>query len=295
MQPQNSTNIANDEDFGTVTKAPQQRSNRPPVRSRPLDGSVLREYWFYRELFFFFVWRDIKVRYKQTMLGAYWAVLQPFLTMVVFTLLFGRLAGLSTDGMPQPIFYYAGLLPWTYFSTSFSKSSTSLTSNVALITKIYFPRALIPASAVLTGLVDFGIASILLFILMPAYGVPFHPSILLWPLLQLPLVILALGLGLLLSALNVNYRDVKHTVPFMVQIGLFLSAVVLPVSQVPERFRPLTLFNPVIGVIEASRAVVAGRPVDWTAYGASYAISFAVLIIGYLYFRKAERVFADTI
>jgi len=256
---------------------------------------VVREYWFYRELFFFFVWRDIKVRYKQTLLGAYWAVLQPFLTMIVFTVLFGKVAGLSTDGMPRPIFYYSGLLPWTYFATSFNKASISLTGNVALITKVYFPRALIPISAVLTGILDFAIASVLLFIMMPFFGMSFSASLWLWPFLQIPLVILALGLGLFLSALNVNYRDVKHMVPFMVQIGLFVSAVVLPVSRIPARFRDYTMLNPVIPVVEACRAVVAGRPVDWLSFGVSLALSLVILVFGYLYFRKAERGFADTI
>jgi len=296
LQPQDSTKTADGEDFGSLPDRPERVVKRRLAGEiRPLHTSAAREYWFYRELFFFFVWRDIKVRYKQTMLGAYWAVLQPFLTMIVFTLLFGKVAGLSSDGMPRPIFYYAGLLPWTYFSTSFNKASLSLTGNVALITKVYFPRALIPTSAVLTGLLDFAIASVLLFIMMPFFGMSFHPTILLWPVLQFPLIVLALGMGLFLSALNVSYRDVKHTVPFMVQIGLFLSAVVLPVSQIPEAYRPWTLLNPVIAVIEACRAVVAGRPVDWMAWVVSIALSLLVLAGGYLYFRKAERLFADTI
>jgi len=265
-------------------------------RSKLGFGETLREYWFYRELFYFFVWRDVKVRYKQTILGAAWAVLQPFLAMIVFTLLFGRVAKLPNDGIPYPIFYYCGLLPWTYFSGAFNRAGMSLISNTALITKIYFPRALVPASSVFTGLFDFAFASLLLVGMMWWYSMSLTWSMLLWPVLILPLTLLAIGVGLLLSALNVAYRDVKHIIPFLAQIGMFVSPVVYPLAMIPERYRVLMLLNPVTGVIEAFRASISTtRPIDWGAFGISTAVTLVIFVIGFVYFRKTERNFADII
>jgi len=257
---------------------------------------ALREYWFYRELFFFLVWRDIKVRYKQTTLGAAWAVIQPFFTMIVFTVLFGRLAKLPNDGIPYPIFYYSALLPWTYFAAALANSSNSLVQNAHLITKIYFPRFLLPSAGVLGGLMDFCIATLLLFAMMAYYGITPTWELAMWPVLVLPLVVLALGVGLLLSALNVNYRDIKYTIPFMTQIWMFLSPIVYPSSMIPEKFRFLAVINPVGGVIEAFRAaVVPERSIDWGAFGISTVVAVGIFLLGYYYFLRTEREFADII
>lgn len=254
------------------------------------------EYWHYRELFFFLVWRDIKVRYKQTALGAAWAVIQPFMMMIVFTVLFGKVAKLPSDGIPYPIFYYAALLPWTFFSSSLSNSGNSLVANSNLITKIYFPRFLLPASACLSGLLDFFIATLLLLAMMWYYDMTFSPALLLWPVLIFPLLVLAMGAGLLLSSLNVNYRDIKHTIPYIVQVWMFLSPVVYPTSMIPEKFRFLASLNPVGGVIEAFRSVVvADKAIDWQAFLISTLISFFIFFLGYTFFRKTEREFADVI
>ena len=295
------------ETTGTVDEeAPPTTADRGPVNEdgvqlAPPAGltalkDALAEFWSYRELFFFFCWRDLKVRYKQTVLGASWAVLQPFLTMIVFTLLFGRLAKLPNDGIPYPIFYYSGLLPWTYFSTSMNQSGNSLLTNKNLVTKVYFPRMLIPGSSVMTALFDWSIASAMLFGMMAWYGMTFSWKLLLWPVLILPMTILALGMGLLLSALNVNYRDIKHTIPFLIQIGMFLSPVVYPTTMIPDRFKYLLVFHPVAGVIDAYRAVVAlNRPINWIGLGGATISSLIVLSIGFAYFRRTERTFADFI
>ncbi|NLI80095.1 MAG: ABC transporter permease [Deltaproteobacteria bacterium] len=261
-----------------------------------MRAEVLREFWDYRELFFFLVWKDVKVRYKQTLLGASWAVIQPFFTMVVFTLFFGKLANMPSDGIPYPIFSYSALVPWTYFSGALSLAGNSLVNNTNLLTKVYFPRVAIPASAVMCGLVDFLIAFTVLLAMMVYYGMPLRWDLLLWPVLVLPLMFLALGLGMVLAALNVRYRDIKHAIPFAVQMLLFLTPIIYPTSIVPERFRSLAALNPLVGIIEAFRAtVVPSRHIDWQLLGMSVAVSFCVFVIGLLYFRSAERQFADVI
>jgi len=258
--------------------------------------SSLTEYWFYRELFFFLVWRDIKVRYKQTALGASWAMIQPFFTMIVFTLLFGKLAKLPNDGMPYPIFYYSALVPWIYFATALSNSGNSLIANKNLITKIYFPRFLLPAAACLSGLLDFIIATTLLFGMLWYYGMGFSWELFFWPVLVLPLFVLSLGVGLMLSALNVYYRDIKYTIPFVVSLWMFLSPIIYPMSMIPEKYQLLAAINPVGGIIEAFRsAVVIDRQIDWHAFGISSMVALLVFVFGYLYFRRAEREFADVI
>jgi lipopolysaccharide transport system permease protein len=281
--------------FVPTPAPPQGTRNRVQRKTVSGLGDQLREFWFYRELFFFFVWRDIKVRYKQTALGAVWAVLVPFMTMIVFTLLFGKLAKLPHDGIPYPVFYYSGLLPWTYFASSLSNGSTSLVSKTNLITKVYFPRMLVPASAVLTGLLDFVVASALLCVIMIYNEMAFSSAMLLWPILIAPLVFLSLGISLFLSALNVRYRDVKHTIPFVVQIGMYASPVVYPTSMIPEKYQILMLFHPVAGVIEAFRSVVASRPINWLSYSTSVAVTIVIFVVGFTYFRLQERSFADVI
>jgi len=273
------------------TDPPRHAAGRSAIPA----GGVWREYWAYRELFYFFVWRDIKVRYKQTALGALWAMIQPFTVMIVFSLLFGRVVRLPSDGIPYPIFYYSALVPWLYFSAALNQAGNSLLSASHLITKVYFPRVLIPAASVVTPLFDFAIAAALLLGLMLYHGVPFGWRLLLWPVLCVPLVGLSLGISLLLSALNVRYRDIKHVITFVLQLGMFLSPVVYPLSMIPERFRFVAMLNPLVGMIEAFRASVAGRPIDLVALGVALFITATVFACGYVYFRRTERGFADII
>jgi lipopolysaccharide transport system permease protein len=261
-----------------------------------MTGSTIRELWQYRELFFFLVWRDVKVRYKQTALGAAWAVIQPFFTMVVFTIFFGRLAKMPSDGIPYPIFTYAALVPWTYFSTSLTFSGNSLVTNSNLITKVYFPRVALPAACALGGLVDFVIASAVLLGLMVYYDIALSWEFALWPLLVLPVVMLVLGVGMIFAALNVKYRDVKHGIPFGLQLWLFLTPIIYPTSIVPERFRFLASLNPLVGMIEAFRAaLLPERSIEWASVAQSLAIILVVLAGGAMYFRRTEREFADFI
>ena len=261
-----------------------------------MKSGWLKEMWDYRELFFFMVWRDIKVRYKQTIFGAAWAIIQPFFTMVVFTLFFGRLAKMPSDGIPYPIFSYIALLPWTYFAGSLSLSGNSLVGNAHLLTKVYFPRLTLPTSAVLSGLIDFAIAFIVLLGMMAYYRVPPSWGLLLWPVLLVPLLFVALGAGMILASLNVKYRDVKYTIPFIIQLWLFLTPVIYPTSIIPDRFRILAALNPLTGIIEAFRAsIIPTKQVDWLMVGISFAIALFILIVGVAYFRKTERAFADII
>ncbi len=254
------------------------------------------EVWRYRELLFFLIWRDVKVRYKQTILGAAWALIQPFLTMLVFTVFFGKFAKMPTDGIPYPIFWYSALLPWTYFSGALINAGNSLVSNTDLVTKVYFPRVIIPASSALSGLVDFVLASVLLAAMMMYYGIQPGWGILVWPVSMILLVILALGAGMFLAALNVTYRDVKYALPFGVQLLLFLSPVIYPTSIIPERFRVLMALNPLSGIIESCRAaLLPTHSVDWKLFGASALITTLIFFLGIIYFRRTERTFADVV
>jgi lipopolysaccharide transport system permease protein len=256
----------------------------------------IAEIWHYRELLFFLVWRDIKVRYKQTALGVAWAVLQPLFTMLVFTLFFGRLAKISSNGLPYPLFSYAALLPWQLFAFALTESSNSIVVNERLITKVYFPRLVIPLAAVLAGLVDFAIAFVLLIGLMIWYRVTPTLAILTLPLFIIFALITALSAGLWLSALNVQYRDVRYTLTFIVQLWLFASPVAYSSTLVPPRWRPLYGLNPMAGVIEGFRWALLGKS---PAPGAMLAVSVFVVIIflfgGLRYFRRMERTFADVV
>jgi lipopolysaccharide transport system permease protein len=264
-----------------------------PARRFPTIN--VAELWRYRGLFFFLVWRDIKVRYAQTVLGAGWAILQPVLTMVIFAVIFGRFAGIPSDGVPYPVFSLAALVPWTYFSTALGASSGSLVSNTNLITKIYFPRLIIPLAPVLASLVDFAIAFVILLLVMAGYGmVPSASALVVLPILVLAMVLTVSGVGCWLAALNIQYRDVRYVVPFLTQSWLFASPIVYPMSLVPERFRWLYALNPLAGVIEGFRAVLFGRnPVGWGMVGISLAAGLLLFGSGALYFRSTERVFAD--
>lgn len=256
----------------------------------------IREFWRYKELLYFFVWRDIKVKYKQTVLGALWAVIQPFFSMVVFTIFFGKLAKMPSDGIPYPVFSYAALVPWTYFTGALSSSSMCLVGNSNLLTKVYFPRLAIPAASVLAGLIDFLIASILLGGVMMYYQIPFTWELIFWPILVLPLMLLALGLGMSLASLNVKYRDIKYTIPFGIQLLLFLTPIIYPVSIVPEKYRMLILLNPLTGIIEAFRSIVVhNKPVDFMSLGISFSVILVVLVIGFSVFQSTEKSFADLI
>jgi homopolymeric O-antigen transport system permease protein len=258
-------------------------------------GLDLRELWAHRDLFYFLAWRDVKLRYKQTVFGAAWAILQPFLTMIIFTILFGRLAKVPSEGQPYAIFSYAGLLPWTFFSSAVGNSSNSLVGNANLITKVYFPRLVIPGSAVCASLIDFLIASLLLLAMMPYYGVGFHWSLLMFPVLTAMTMLIAAAVGMWMSALNVKYRDVRYALPFLVQIWMFVTPVIYPVSFIPARWRWLLPLNPLTGIIEGFRASIFGKRFDFGALATSAAITFALLIYAAYAFKQMEREFADVI
>ena len=255
-----------------------------------------RELIRYRELLYFLTWRDIKVRYKQTLLGATWAVLQPFFTMVIFTLFFGKIAKLPSDGTPYPIFYYSGLLLWTYFANGVSFSASSLVGGANLITKIYFPRLLMPIASTIAGLLDYLIALSILVVMMFWYHVTPTVTILLLPFLVLCGFMAATGVGLWLSALNVKYRDIRYVIPFLIQLWLFATPVIYPSSMLPERFRWILSLNPMGGVIEAHRACILGnKPIDWNSLLISVGMILLIFISGAFYFRRMERSFADII
>jgi lipopolysaccharide transport system permease protein len=254
------------------------------------------ELWFYRELLYFFVWRDIKLRYKQTAIGASWAILQPFLTMLVFTIFFGRLAHLPSDGLPYPVFYYSALLPWMYFATSLQNATNKIVENQHVITKVYFPRLMLPISAVMSGLVDFAVSFLMFIAIMIYYQV--RPS---WALFFFPLFLLlafatALGVGLWLSALNAIYRDVRYVVPFLVQFWLFASPVAYSSSMVPAKWRWVYGLNPMTGVIEGFRWSLTGQGVvPGRALMASSMVVVGVLVSGLLYFQSMETTIADVV
>lgn len=259
----------------------------------PID---FKEIWAYRELLYFLVKRDIKVRYKQTVLGGLWAIIQPFFSMVVFTLFFGKLAKVPSDGIPYPIFVYAGLLPWTYFANALSASGNSLVGSANLITKVYFPRLIIPASASLAGLVDFFIAMSILLVMMVYYQFVPGFGVVLFPFLVGLTFMCSVGVGLWLSALNVQYRDIRYTIPFLIQIWMFVSPVIYPVSMVPEGYRWLLSINPMGGVIKAFRASLLGhQSIDWALLGISTAIILVLFASGLSYFRRMEKTFADVV
>jgi lipopolysaccharide transport system permease protein len=261
-----------------------------------VNAKWLSELWRYRELVYFLAWRDVKVRYKQAALGAAWAVLQPLLSTVVFTFFFANVAGIATDGTPYPLFAYSALLLWTYFAGVLSQGGQSLVANWQLITKVYFPRAALPASNALSGLLDFGVGSVFLVVLMAYYGVQPGWSLLLAPVFLAALVLFTLGVSMLVASLNVWYRDAKYAMAFAIQLGLFITPVVYPTTTLPERLQPLMALNPLTGIIEGFRACVLGSPTPNPAVtAASLTLAVLVFAVGLLYFRKSERVFADVI
>jgi lipopolysaccharide transport system permease protein len=273
----------------------------PVTYLRPARGWMavnLRDLWRYRELIYFLTWRNLKVRYKQTLLGVSWAVLEPFLTMVVFTIFFGNLAQVSSDGLPYPIFSYAGLLPWGLFAKALNDASRSLVANSHMLTKIYFPRLILPMASILSGLVDFAIAFVVLLGMMVYYHL--WPTAAFWalPLLVLLALITALGVGLWLSALNVLYRDVGYVIPFLTQFWMFISPVIYPSSSISERWRLVYALNPMTGVVEGFRWALLGVQPQATFLPMlvlSTVIALLLLISGLFYFRRMERLFADMV
>lgn len=255
----------------------------------------LRELWEYRELFYFLTWRDVKIRYKQTALGVVWAVLQPVLTTLVFTLFFGRLANVPSDNVPYSLFAFAGLLPWTFFSNAVSMSGNSLVSNAHLITKVYFPRIVIPTTAVFAGLIDFGIGFLILFGFLFWFGFGLNLSFLLLPLLILLTILLAIAVGTGLSALTAKFRDFRFAMPFLIQIWMFASPVIYPASIVPEKWRGLFAINPLVGLIESYRAVLFNRNLPFEMLAISSVVTIVMFIVSLIIFRRMEREFADIV
>lgn len=269
------------------------------IEAGKADLNYWKDLWRYRELFFFLSWRDILVRYKQTVLGVAWSVLRPLITMVIFTLVFGKLAGLPSDGVPYPVLVFAAMIPWQFFANAITSSSESVVGNSSVVSKVYFPRIIIPASSIIVNLVDFAISFALLAMLMAWYG--YAPSL---RMLALPLfmglaVAAALGAGLWLSALNVEYRDFRHVVPFIVQLGLYISPVGFSSSLVPEKWRLLYSLNPMVGVIDGFRWAILGTRSAVSIYQPGLVLSAALIAIvfasGLWYFRRMERTFADVI
>ncbi len=255
----------------------------------------LDELWEFRELLFFLVWRDVKVRYKQTALGMAWAVLQPVMTMVVFSIFFGRLAHIATDGVPYPVFAYCALLPWQLFAYALSESSNSVVTNQRLLTKVYFPKLILPLASVLVGLVDFAVSAVVLFGLMAWYGLAPGSGIWTLPLWTLLAVATAVAVSLWLAALNVRYRDVRYTLPFLTQLWLFVTPVAYPSSLVREGWRALYGLNPMVGVVDGFRWALVGGPWPGATVAASSAAVLVLLVTGLFYFRRTERTFADIV
>lgn len=269
------------------------------TRIEPSRGWVslkLREVWQYRELLYFLIWRDIKVRYKQTALGAVWAILQPVLNTLVFAFLFSRVGNMPMDGFSPIIFIYAGMVPWTFFSFGLTQSSNSLVSSANLITKVYFPRLAIPIAAVLSGFVDFALAFLILLVMMPFYGIWPTVNVIWLPLLLLLALITSLGVGLWLSALNVQYRDIRYIVPFLTQFGMIATPVVWSSSKLKPEYRALLGLNPMAGVVEGFRWSVLGTPhPPLLTLLVSTVVAVTLLVSGAFYFRRMEKGFADLV
>lgn len=280
-----------------------EKNQIPITYLKPPKGLIalnLRDLWEYRELIYFLTWRDIKVRYKQTLLGFTWVVLQPVINMVVFTILFGELLKVPTGGIPYPIFSFAALLPWTYFASSLTRSSTTLVGSANLISKVYFPRMVIPISGVISGFIDFAISFLILIIMMLVYKIIPTWNLLFLPFLLILAMLTALGFGLWLSALNVRFRDINHLVPFIIEIWKYATPVIYGSTLIPEKFRFLLGLNPLTGVVEGFRwAILGGKYVETFNPGPLFSISilitFVVLVSGIIFFRNTERTFADII
>jgi lipopolysaccharide transport system permease protein len=281
------------------TYSPKLAASSPRTRIEPPHGFFelrARDVWAYRELLYFFVWRDVKVRYKQTVIGIAWVVLQPLMTMGVFTLFFGRLAKLPSDGLPYPVFYFSALVPWAYFSTALQSCTSVVVDNQRVITKVYFPRLVLPLSAVVSGLVDFAIGFVVLFVVTAIYGIKPTFAALWLPVLLLLAVLTALAVGLWMSALNALYRDVRYVIPFVIQVWMFASPVAYPSSLVPQRWRWLYGLNPMAGVIDSFRWAMTGhgQPPSLLLLASSAVVAF-VLVGGLFFFNRMESSVADRV
>jgi lipopolysaccharide transport system permease protein len=270
------------------------------LQERGSAGTVtfewISEFWHYRELLYFLAWREVKLRYKQAALGAAWAIIQPLFSMIIFTLFFGRLAGMPSDGIPYPLFSFCALVPWTYFSGTLSLAGNSLVTNANLVTKVYFPRVLLPAATVLSGILDFLIGSIFLVAMMIYYRVMPGWHLLLVPVFVFSMMLLALGISMFLAAFNVRYRDVKYALPFIIQIWLFVSPIIYPVSFWPPKYQKVLAFNPMAGIVEGFRACLfPAHQMPWRLVGISWSVTLVLLIAGAVYFRKTEKTFADIV
>lgn len=285
-------------------RARQQGNTLPPLPEKPRvvieseeEGVRLElgDLWTFRELLYFLTWRDIKVRYKQTLMGAVWVIIQPLFTMLIFTLFFNKFAGLNSGSIPYPLFAYSGLLLWTFFSNAVVNSTGSLVNNTNLITKVYFPRMFIPAAAVGAGLVDLAIASVILIVMTLYYGAVFTLSMLLLPVFIFLTMLLAFGVGMLISAMTVKYRDLRHALPFLIQFWMFASPVIYPSTIVPERWRWILAINPLTGIIEGFRAALVGGSLNWTHVAISASVTLVLLVASVYIFRRTEETFADLI
>jgi lipopolysaccharide transport system permease protein len=267
------------------------------IKAGYAERNYWRDLWRYRELFYFLAWRDILVRYKQTIIGFAWALIRPLLTMVVFTVIFGKLAKLPADGAPYPIMVFAAMLPWQFFATAFTEAGNSMIGNANMISKVYFPRLVIPTSAVIVSFVDFLISFAILFCLMVWYGFAPGPRILMLPLFVLIVFVASLGAGLWVAALNVKYRDFRYIIPFIVQMGLYISPVGFSSSIVPGKWRLVYSLNPMVGVIDGFRWSILGGEYQlyWLGFGLSMGLVALILLGGIVYFRKSEKFFADVI
>jgi lipopolysaccharide transport system permease protein len=283
---------------GSQRYSPSALPEKPLITGGPdqsWSALNLRDLWDYRELLYFLTWRDIKVRYKQTAMGAAWAIIQPLVTMLLFTLFFSIFVGVPSDGIPYPVFAYAGLLPWVFFANAVANCSTSLVASSNLITKVYFPRMVIPAAAVAAGLVDLAIAAVILVGLTLLYGIRISWSLALLPPLLVLTLLLALAVGILISALTVRYRDIRHALPFVIQTWMFASPIIYPLSVVPSKWRWVLALNPLTGIIEGFRAALTGRALNWQALLCSLFLTLILFGISAHTFRRLEKSFADLI
>jgi homopolymeric O-antigen transport system permease protein len=301
---ESSADTSSDESPGSVDVSPLPRATtynlplKPVITirpSKPWAPLKLRSLWAYRELLYFLIWRDIKVRYKQTLLGATWAVIQPLTMMLIFTYFFGMLARLPTEGVPSGLFYYAGLSLWTFFSNAALSGANSLIGNTNLITKVYFPRLIIPSAAVLAGLLDLVITSVLIFPLLLYYGFGLHWRLLLLLPISGLITMLALAMGILFSALNTKYRDVRYALPFLLQVWMFLSPIIYPASLVPREYRWLFSLNPLAGIVGGYRATLFGQPIHWGALAYSILFTIIMLSVAAYTFRRMEKSFAEVL
>ncbi|HYY56921.1 MAG TPA: ABC transporter permease [Pyrinomonadaceae bacterium] len=272
--------------------------DEPLIKVRPVgpwNAIDLGELWAHHELFYFLIWRDLKVRYRQTVLGSAWVILQPLLMTLVFTVFLGKLVRVPSDGVPYSVFAYAGLLPWTFLTNAVLSSSHSLVGSAPLITKVYFPRLLVPGASVMVRLVDFLVASIILLAMLVYYGYTPGWRLLIFPALALELTLVALGLGLWSAALNVKYRDIGTLLPVMLQLWMFISPIVYPSSIVPAKWRFLYALNPLVGIIDGMRASLFNSPLDWSSAGMSVVVTLLLVVYSVYSFRRAEESFADVV